>query len=171
MGKKKVPVWPHKKKGDIGIREIKKEIEALSEEIAKKEAAKEAEKKPPDGEPEELDSDNAWAYMLKDMRSAYKSAGGRKKLLGLIKADDKLLMAMVKELMKVEASLMATEMRNKNVEAGERPVTFVILKGLYTDKEVDKMVDKMVDIDQVTDAINPLSQPKLEYEEEMERPE
>ena len=171
MGKKKVPVWPHQKKGEIGIRKIKQEIDALATEIAKKEAATK-DKAPKEDEEEGVeDVGNAWAYMLKDMRSAYKSAGGRKKLLTLIKQDDKLLMAMVKELMKVEASLMATEMRNKNGDMGEKPVTFVILKGLYTDKEVEKLMDDTVDVDQVTDAINPLSQPKLEYEEDINRPE
>jgi hypothetical protein len=171
MGKKKEPVWPYKKKGDIGIKTIKKEIEAIAEEVKKREAAEKPEPKEPE-DVEVADAEGAWAYMLKDMRSVYKSAGGRAKLLKLIKADDKLLMAMVKELMKVEASLMATEMRSKTgMDGGEKPVTFVILKGLYTDAEVKKITDGPIDIDQVTDAINPLSQPKLEYQEEMVRPE
>ena len=160
------------KRGAPGIRELKKKISDIAAQVeAKKtEAEKKAEEK---NSKKNIEDDTESAYkMLLDMRSVYKSAGGRTKLLTLIKGDDKLLMTMVRELMKIEASLMATEIRNKEINVGGNTATFVILKGLQTDDEVMVVKkDGVVDIEQVTNAINPLSEPKIEYEEEMVRPE
>jgi hypothetical protein len=99
--------------------------------------------------------------------------GGAKKLLKLIKGDDKLLITMVRELMKFETSLMATEIRSKDVNpAGGNQVTFVILKGLQDEDTVMGIKkDGAIDLEQVADAINPSAVPKIAYEEEMERPE
>jgi hypothetical protein len=107
--------------------------------------------------------------MLADMRAAYAGAGGRKKLLKLIKSDDKLLLAMVKELMKIEASLMSTELKNKEFGGGNT-VTFVVLKGLHDEVPEIMGTDKTVDLAQVANAINPTAEKKIAYEAEMEGP-
>ena len=108
--------------------------------------------------------------MLLDMRSVYKTVGGKAKLLKLIKEDDKLLIAMVKELLKIETSLLATEIRSKDSSLGNgNHVTFVILKGLDTVESVTMKSD--IDLEQVADAINPSAVPKIEYKEEIMRPE
>jgi len=85
--------------------------------------------------------------MLSDMRTAYKEAGGLQKLLKLVKSDDKLLVAMVKELMKYEAALNAYDKRSQ----AQGHSTFVVVKGLY---DVSSSSDE--DLSPVADIINPL---------------
>lgn len=161
-----------KKKGTPGINDIKKRITDLAKQAgididapSEKTAGKILEKN------EEEDKVSAYR-MLKDMRSVYRAVGGHNKLLRLIKEDDKLLLTMVKELLKIEASLMATEIRNKETNAGGNTVTFVILKGLQDEESVINVAAKSeIDLEQVADAINPSSVPKIAYQEDIVRPE
>jgi HD-GYP domain-containing protein (c-di-GMP phosphodiesterase class II) len=166
------------KKGAPGIRELQKKIKDIAAVAAAKKKA--SEEKAEKNSKKNLENDDELdpvlegkeAYkMMKDMRSVYKSAGGKTKLLGLIKGDDKLLIAMIKELMKYETSLMATEIRNKENNVGGNTATFVILKGLQTAEDVMVVKEEgPIDMKQVRDAINPSAEKKIEYEEEMERP-
>ena len=173
-------VYNPDKKGNTKIRPVKKELRdrmaALEKTIRDKEkkVGKKSEKKPkPKTEDlsQLLEDDKAFTYkMLADMRGAYSKAGGARKLSKLIKSDDKLLMAMVKELMKVEASLLATEIRNKEAGNGGKTV-FVILKGLQTEADVIKEVEGELDMVQIADAVNPSAAPKIEYIGEEIKPE
>lgn len=166
------------KKGVMGSRELKARMAALADEIKKKEEAKRAKNSEKNEENEvdddtlgEIGLDRGSYKMLSDMRAVYKKAGGQKKLMELIKADDKLLMAMLKDLMKIEGSLMAAKLRGKDNGVGATQAVFVILKGLQTEAEVVGATDKTIDLTQVSEAINPLAAKKIEYEEEMVRPE
>lgn len=160
---------PMKKVPDI--KDLQKKIKELAKQAgAEKKSQKNSEKNIED----ELDVvvEGKEAYkMMKDMRNAYNRAGGASKLINLIKKDDKLLIAMIKELMKYETSLMATEIRNKENNIGGNVATFVILKGLQTEDDVVIVQkDDAVDVAQVVNAINPLAEKRIEYQEEMERP-
>lgn len=164
------------KKGVLGIREIKKKIAALADKvkvedaIEEEESGKNSEKK--SKKTIEIDDKVSTHQMLQDMRSVYKTVGGRGKLLKLIKDDDKLLMTMVKELLKIESSLLATEIRNKDTNVGGgNQVTFVILKGLQNEDEVMGKKESAIDLEQLADSINPSAVPKIDYKEEMARPE
>lgn len=170
------------KKNAMGARELKKRLARIAKEVAKKqeileEGGKNSGKKSKKTEREvqketvDLEVDAASAYkMLMDMRAVYKDVGGKKKLLNLIKDDDKLLMVMVKELMKIEASLMSTEIRSKETTNNQN-ATFVILKGLYDDGAAVVQKVEGVDIAQIQDVLNPLSEPKETYEVTIARPE
>jgi len=165
-----------KKKGVPSTREIEKELQAKVDEIEKKVALKEKRPGKNSGKKSKtveapLEDDKQSAYrMLSDMRAVWKEAGGVKKLLKLLKKDDKLMVTMLKELMKHETSLLAAEIRSKETNPANGPqVTFVILKGLQTEDEVIK-TSGIIDMEQVADAINPSAVPKIEYVEEMERP-
>jgi hypothetical protein len=115
-----------------------------------------------DSEPEsyqnDLDDGKSPAQMLQDMRYAYAMADGRKKLMKLIKGDDRQFVAMVKELMKIETAILTTKIRAKADEGGKGggQTVFVILKGLEDEKKIMEIVqDKDVDMKQITQAINP----------------
>ena len=156
------------KKGTLSVRELKRRLKTLGPLLEEAQDKKEASGKNSKENSEDVLTENSWAYMLKDMRKAYKEAGGKTKLLKLIKDDDKMLMAMVRELMKVEASLMATELRNKDNNPGEKPVVFVILKGLHDEEALLKTKeDDVVDLAQVNESLNPNATKKITLEEDM----
>lgn len=159
------------KKGGMGFRELKKRVEGIAEEVKKKEEAvgktrKNSKKKDVD----ELGLDDDDYKMLADMRAVYKSLGGKAKLMKLIKSDDKNLLGMIKDLMKIEGSLMAAKLKGKGDGLGGQAV-FVILKGLQTEADILDPKKGAIDLNQVSDAINPSAAAKVEYEEEMVRPE
>ena len=154
-----------KKGTKVGIRELRRQEKAMKEKIAAAEGKpekKERKKK----EPVQDDDDSLSAKnMLADMREAYKSAGGRAKLKKLIKQDDKLLMSMVTQLVKLETQLMEAEIKGKN-NGLMGSVTFVVIKGLHDVVETKEVKDKTVDIAQIQDAFNPTTEPKQEAPEE-----
>lgn len=155
------------KRGALGIRELKKRIASLADKVKVEGAIENSEKNSKKNI--EIEDKDSTHQMLLDMRSVYKTVGGKAKLLKLIKDDDKLLMAMVKELLKIESSLLAAEIRNKDNNSGNgNQVTFVILKGLQTEEDVIK--SNTIDLEQITDAVNPSAVPKIAHEEEMARP-
>lgn len=76
---------------------------------------------------DQVDEKSAYE-MLQDMRWVYRKVKGRKKLSELIENDDKQFVFMVKELMKIESSLLNTRAKAKD-EPNDKMV-FVVLKGL-----------------------------------------
>jgi len=111
--------------------------------------------------------------MLQDMRWVYRTLDGRKKLKKLVKEDDKQFVFMVKELMKIEASLLTAQIRKDgDLGGGGQQNFFVVLKGLEDVKVVKGADDKTIDLNQIQDALNPNAQ-RFEIEEKQveERPE
>lgn len=97
--------------------------------------------------------------MLWDMWYVYKKLGGRKKLLSLMR-DDKQLLFMVKEMLKIESAMKQAELRGGDGgEGGNQPSFFVVLKGLESEIPILENVagkdDRVIDMVQVTRAINP----------------
>lgn len=113
----------------------------------------------------EDDTDDSAYAMLEDMRWVYKKVEGRKKLKKFVEADDKNFVVMVKELMKIETSLLATKIRKGEEGAGGGQSVFVVLKGLEDAAVVQGMMDKDVDLRQIQHAINPNAD-LVPYEEE-----
>ncbi len=119
--------------------------------------------------------DVAQAYqMLQDLRHAYRNAlgpngtRGRTRLLELMKTDPEFK-SMVKELIKVETSLVAASIRKQ----GDGPTGgagtqnfFVVLKGLEEEKNMLPcgQKDKTVDLKQIRDAIDPDRAPECQGE-------
>ncbi len=136
-----------------------------------------ADKEVDDGAPD-IDEEKAVksAYqMLEDMRHVYRKCNGRKKLLDLMK-DDKQFIFMVKELMKIEASLLGAQIRAKtdgNGKGGGNQTTFVILKGLEDEKvdkaKVIKVDNTIIDMQQIENALNPNFVPQVEGPSEEEK--
>ena len=112
----------------------------------------------PDSDPQDVDDLKSAYQMLQDMRWVYRNVQGRRKLKELVSGDDKQFVFMVKELMKIEASLMAARIRkNEEPKQSGQQNFFVVLKGLEDEKKylnVGKM-DKTVDMKQIQKAINP----------------
>jgi hypothetical protein len=160
------------KKNDAELQNLQKRLNAIQKKIEKKE--KKLNLSDPtddftDGEDNGQGDTRSAFKMLKDMRNVYAELGGKTKLLDLLKSDDKLLMAMVKELMKIESTLMGAEIKNNQYGSGNT-TTLVILKGLDTSDIVEKKKDDVVDLEQIAEAVNPTSVARIEYEEEMVAP-
>ena len=114
-------------------------------------------------EMEEEYSKKSANQMLNDMRWIYRAVDGRKKLKKLVQDDDKQFVIMVKELMKIEASLLTAQIRKDGEIGGVGPQNFfVVLKGLE-EVSVKGVVDKTVDMKQIQEALNPNAQ-KYEVE-------
>ena len=128
----------------------------------------------PDGEDVAGLLDDDSFQMLKDMRAAYKSVNGRKRLKEMI-SSDKDFSFMVKELLRVESALLAAKMkRDGEGGIGNSAAVFVIIKGLEDEKRVEKAIklaDDGVDLEQVMNALNPNAEKRVEAEEKVERPE
>ena len=121
------------------------------------------------------DGDDNFAFqMLRDMRDAYKSVNGKKKLMELV-ANDKDFSSMVKELLKVESAILSAKMKEKDNGIGSgSAAVFVIIKGLEDEKRVKeaiKLTDTGVDLEQVMNALNPNAEKRVEVEEKVEGPE
>jgi hypothetical protein len=118
--------------------------------------------------------DNDSFQMLKDMREAYKSVDGRKRLKEMI-ANDKDFSSMVKELLKIEAAILSAKMKGKdNGITGGSAAVFVIIKGLEDEarvKKAIKLTDTGVDLEQVMNALDPNAEKRIVVEEKVEGPE
>jgi hypothetical protein len=110
------------------------------------------------------EDDKSAQQMLQHLRYAYRNSvgpngkKGRSRLVELMENDGEFKFA-VKELMKIEASLLAAKIRRKdegNGGVGQQNF-FVVLKGLEEDKKFlpAGKVDKTVDMKQIQRAINP----------------
>jgi len=122
---------------------------------------------PPRTKPEVVDAtegpdeDAKSAYqMLEHLRYAYrnsKSDTGRKGKMRLVELMEKdaEFKFMIRELVKVEASLLASKIKAKEgPDSIANNMVFVVLKGLEEEKTVMKQIEG-VDMKQVTDALNP----------------
>ena len=111
--------------------------------------------KPVASETDDIRSAN---QMLQDMRWVYRKVKGRDKLKNLVKEDDKQFVFMVKELMKIEASLLTAQIRKEGVDSPGQNGFFVVLKGLENDKNILSVVnDKTINLKQIENALNPSS--------------
>jgi hypothetical protein len=110
------------------------------------------------------DEDEKSAYqMLQHLRYAYKNSKnaegkkGRSRLMALMETDSEFKF-FVKELMKIEAALLAAKLRKGEDESGNRVGNqnfFVVLKGLEDEKKFLGTDDKTVDMKQIQRAMNP----------------
>jgi hypothetical protein len=119
----------------------------------------------PTAKPEtETDDDSTGSQMFSDMRAIYKKLKGRNKLEQWAK-DDRNFMVLVKELMKMEATVLATRIRKGEQPDGSngQQSFFVILKGLEDEKKFTEVEDKTVDMKQIKHVLEPEAG---EYEEE-----
>lgn len=119
-----------------------------------------------------FENDEDAIAMLNDIRYIYKHAGGRKKLMGMAKSDNKNFVALIKELVKVETAILTAKVRknsNNGPMGGDRQNFFVVLKGLHNDKVVvDAMENDSIDYEQIERALNPHSVNDSTYQDEME---
>lgn len=116
--------------------------------------------------PFESQDDEQSAYkMLQDMRWVYRKVSGRAKLKKLVDKDERNLIFMVRELMKIETSIMAAKIRAKESIGGNmnQPV-FVILKGLEDEKRVGIDIGVEEHIAQARQAISILRPDGSDYE-------
>ena len=123
------------------------------------------------------DDEKSAQQMLQHLRYAYRNAvgptgkKGRSRLVELMETDSEFKFA-VKELMKIESSLLAAKLRKAD-DGGQGGVGqqnfFVVLKGLEDEKKYLNMgkVDKTVDMKQIQRAINPDMGEVYEAEEEV----
>jgi hypothetical protein len=122
---------------------------------------------PPKVKDDSEDDEVSAQKMLADMRWVYKTLDGREKLKAMM-AGDKEFMAMVKELMKAEISILT----NKAKAGGSgRQGFFVILKGLEEEKPIVQALEQnqVIDIRQIERAINPAEYQMEEDEGEQVR--
>lgn len=116
------------------------------------------------------DHDKNAFQMLKDMREIYRKVGGKAKLQRLMK-EDKAFMYMVKELIKIETSLLAAKIKAKSEGfGGGQQTVFVVMKGLHDDPtQVDTMItvgNRQIDMGQIRNALNPASIKQEQRQEE-----
>jgi len=104
-----------------------------------------------------LGNDDEAYKLLKDMRWIYRTMGGRRKMKKMMKEDDKQFIAMMKEMFKMESSIMAAKLKKGDGFGGGDPSYFVILKGLYDTPQAGTAEDSEVDSRQIERAINPNS--------------
>jgi hypothetical protein len=160
-------------------RKQKEKLESLSSQIEKVKARigdvpiekgeeDESDETPGSNSDVDLESpgDEKSAYrMLKHLRYAYKNSRnaegkkGRERLVALMEADSDFKF-FVKELMKIEAALLAAKIRKEGDGAGGgagQQNFFVVLKGLEDEKKLIAAGsgDKTVDLKQITKAMNP----------------
>jgi hypothetical protein len=124
------------------------------------------------------DEDEKSAYqMLQHLRYAYKNSKnsegkkGRSRLMSLMEADAEFKF-FVKELMKIEAALLAAKLRKGEDEGGNKigqQNFFVVLKGLEDEKKFLGVDDKTVDMKQIQRAMNPTADQSYEQEEEVSK--
>ena len=132
-------------------------------------------------EKDEREDERSAYQMLKDLRFAYRNAigkdgkKGKQRLVQLMANDIDFKFAM-KELMRIEASLLGAKIRAKDTGGGNGNVTtFVVLKGLHDEgpQLLGEKKDSLIDIAQITNAVSPTAEPKIEYDdsEDFAKPE
>lgn len=98
----------------------------------------------------------AEAYkMLQDMRWVYRMVNGREKLKKLVEGNDRQFVAMVKELLKIESSIMTAKIRSKEESREGQKTVLVILKGLEEEKKYIDVTPTDVDTRQIAQMLNP----------------
>jgi hypothetical protein len=127
-------------------------------------------------EPTEKEDEKSAHQMLQDLRYAYRTSvgvdgkKGKMRLKQLMENDADFKFA-VKELLKIEASLLAAKIRKDGGDGETKGIGqqnfFVVLKGLEDGpKMLEAALDKTVDLKQVSRAINPDQGEVYEAEEE-----
>jgi hypothetical protein len=133
---------------------------AATEKAAEKETVRDEDVKDDAGDADDL---KAAQRMLQDLRYAYRNSvgadgkRGKQRLVALMESDAEFKFA-VKELLKIEASLMAAQIRKEgSTGQGENQCVFVILKGLETPESVIDIAagTSGLDIKQIRHAMNP----------------
>jgi len=164
----KVKIKAEAKRGEKRLLKITEEAEALKERLGIEEIDTVSSPPPPADSKHEAEDEKSAYEMLQDMRWVYKKVKGREKLRDLIEGDDKEFKFMVKELLKIEASLLTAKIRSKDdPTAPANQMVFVVLKGLEDEKKITSQMDKgkgAIDMKQITHAINPDGS---EYEEDV----
>jgi hypothetical protein len=123
-----------------------------------------------------VEDDGRSAYqMLQDLRYAYKHSEGedgkkgKPRLVELMKSDSEFKY-FVRELMKIEASLLAVKLRRNEEADGSKSSQqnfFVVLKGLEGDKQlVQSMTDKTVDLKQIQHAMQAATEEVGHYQDD-----
>ena len=98
--------------------------------------------------------------MLEDMRFAYRNAAnddglkGKRRLVDLMGSDPEFKF-MIKELMKIEASLIATRIRKEGPEVQDNRMVFVILKGLAEEAVIMDKAGQTFEQKQIGILLNP----------------
>ena len=102
----------------------------------------------------DLDKDDGQsAYeMLETMRWVFKKVKGKKKLLDIVKKDNKQFVAMIRELMKIETALLSAKIKAEGGETGPNNNFFVVLKGLEDEIKIE---DGPLDMKQIGRVMNP----------------
>lgn len=173
-----------KSKGFVSrdIAEAKRKVEEAEAKAAKRKEAKEKkdaekiEKEIEGGKPDVEGDVGVEDELFNDLLHAYKTAKngagekGRARLVKMMANDSDFKFAM-KELLKLASAAKVAKIKTKEVGGSGNVTTFVILKGLHDDVVMTaEKKDSVIDFDQIRDAVNPTSEPKIAYEPEMERP-
>lgn len=128
----------------------------------------------------EVDAESAGIEdeLFNDLLHAYKTSkntNGEKGRARLVKmmANDKDFKFAMKELLRLASAAKVARIKTKENGGGNGNVTtFVILKGLHDEVVMTaERANSDIDLDQIRDAVNPTSEPKIAYEPEIERPE
>lgn len=168
------------KKGGFVSRDIAQAQERVAAAAAKaleRREKREAKKKEKEIEVD-VESAGIEDELFNDLLHAYKTSkntNGEKGRTRLVKmmANDKDFKFAMKELLRLASAAKVARIKTKENGGGNGNVTtFVILKGLHDEVVMTaERANSDIDLDQIRDAVNPTSEPKIAYEPEIERPE
>jgi Icc-related predicted phosphoesterase len=164
-------------KAQAEMERLKKEraLERLSDQIGVlREKVSAAPQKLPEKEDVSVDGqeeqDVKSAYqMLEHLRYAYRNSKsdtgkkGKQRLVELMEKDAEFKF-MIRELVKVEASLLSAKIKSKEDPAQTNNMVFVVLKGLEDEKKVMASMGN-IDMKQIDNALNPNATPVYEADE------
>lgn len=164
-----------KRKQKLELDRLKAKVEKIAEGVGNVDAAP-VEPGESEGDVASDDDEKSAYQMLQHLRYAYKNSRnaegkkGRQRLISLMEADSEFKF-FVKELMKIEAALLAAKLRKGEDESGNRAGNqnfFVVLKGLEDEKRFLPVgaEDKTVDMKQIARAMSP-EESSYEPEEEV----
>ena len=118
----------------------KTELKAQQEIIDLRVRLEEAKKRagiPSDDTSLSLDQLSLASKMLSDLRWVYGQVDGRKKLLDMVKEDDKQFAFIIKELLRLESDILA---KNPDGGSGGNVAALVVIKGLHDQEKVDDIM-------------------------------
>lgn len=139
---KKEKLLAQKDKSEDAFDKLNEQIEALGKKagfIADTPDSPDTNISPDDLTKEDL---KFFSQLASDLRYVYQKSNGKKRLLELAKSDNRFLIAMVKEMLKVEAAMNAAKMKYHNPDEGEK-VVFVVLRGLEDEKKLKQKVEEI----------------------------
>jgi len=118
----------------------KTELKAQQEIIDLRIKLEEAKKRagiPSDDSSLSIDQLSLASKMLSDLRWVYGQVDGRKKLLDMVKDDDKQFAFIIKELLRLESDMLA---KNPDGSGGGNIAALVVIKGLHDQEKVDDIM-------------------------------